>query len=368
MHTGASWRRGPQLSDFPDGLSVSQRRHTHDGPVSASAHRSSYPPTGLRLRRYSQCAFSQLHSLFLTILFTATLVAGHVAINPPTAGNPAVECEPFNITWTDGAPPYQIMVLFYPGDGLPASTLAQFDGVMGHSQEWTVNAIANEALAFLILDANRYPNETQTFRVAQGLGASCLTVSSSEGTAPGSSTFLPGSSSLPASLTPSPSTSALGHPGSTSDTLPSPHKRKSPIGPVVGGVLGGLIVLVLIWWCIRRRSKTRLRIREGLLFNPSPSPIPPLDAEQVGELRTDSTLALDRPAPPAVIETQAAMLEKANASVSAVRVPVVTSPVGRSGSNSATGAPLQAVVARLALVEAALTARAEDLPPDYSPG
>ncbi|KAJ7602376.1 hypothetical protein FB45DRAFT_678207, partial [Roridomyces roridus] len=78
---------------------------------------------------------------------------GHVAINPPTAGNPAVECEPFNITWTGGDAPYQIQVLFQPGVPLPPPAIAEFDGVMGHSQQWTVNAVAGEALSFYIKDA-----------------------------------------------------------------------------------------------------------------------------------------------------------------------------------------------------------------------
>ncbi|KAJ7602378.1 hypothetical protein FB45DRAFT_1106494 [Roridomyces roridus] len=160
----------------------------------------------------------------------------------------------------------------------------------------------------------------------------------------------------------SPSSFSLSHPPS-STTSPSPvaSKRKSAVGPIIGGVLGSSVVALLLvaWCCLRRRFRL-----ESLILKPSLYLIPP-----VGQIRSASKLALGQPAPSAVIESQAAMLQRANASSPALPAPEMPS-VGISNPNPAAETQLQAVVARLALVEAALTARdaGEDLPPDYSPG
>ncbi|KAJ7629089.1 hypothetical protein FB45DRAFT_919967 [Roridomyces roridus] len=134
-------------------------------------------------------------------------------------------------------------------------------------------------------------------------------------------------------------------------------RHATPIGPIVGGAIGGIVALLLlgglILWCRRRRARFNLR-SERL------PPTPPL-----GELRSGSRLALDRPALPAVIESQAAMLEKANA-LAGSRVPAAPDPI--SSSNPVTETQFRAMADRLAVVEAALTARDEDLPPNYTPG
>ncbi|KAJ7629093.1 hypothetical protein FB45DRAFT_1029137 [Roridomyces roridus] len=143
----------------------------------------------------------------------------------------------------------------------------------------------------------------------------------------------------------------------------------TPVAPIVGGALGGLLVLLLAGLILWRRRRRRIerRIERTTLLSPT-SPI--------GEIRSASTLALDRPAPAAVIESQAVMLEKANAFLtssasSGPRPPAASESEGLLGSSSSIPVmeiQVRAMAERLALVEAALTARGEDLPPNYTPG
>ncbi|KAJ7629091.1 hypothetical protein FB45DRAFT_868034 [Roridomyces roridus] len=147
----------------------------------------------------------------------------------------------------------------------------------------------------------------------------------------------------------------------------SPRHQPAAVGPIVGGAVGGLLALFLVVGLV-----VWLRRRASSLRRAAPcSPTSP-----VGEIRSASTLALDRPAPSAVIESQAAMLEKANAWLPSVpsgsRLPVMSDAADSIGSSSSVPVmetwQFRAMAERLALVEAALTARGEDLPPNYSPG
>ncbi|KAJ7629094.1 hypothetical protein FB45DRAFT_1059693 [Roridomyces roridus] len=327
IRPGTSWRRGIQHLESG----------TNAGPADSRPSLSKRMH-GLRLRRHSESISSKMRSLFLVMLVIATLPAGAAAqqiqINAPTAANPARQCEPFNITWTGGTPPYTLAAFPVVNDTKTVVPIA--DSVNGTSQIWIVPFNAGESVQLGVADANGHQNGSASFFVAPGSGVPCLMVNASTSQSLSRTSII-------SSQTPFPSNS------STTALIAS--KRTSAAGPILGGVLGGAVAVLLIWWCIRRH----LRLR---------SPIPPLDAEQIGEIRSASTLALDRPSPPALIESQAAMLEKLNAFVTALPAPESLSS-GSSSSNRATETQLLAVVERVALLEAALTARGEALPPNY---
>ncbi|KAJ7629097.1 hypothetical protein FB45DRAFT_1080683, partial [Roridomyces roridus] len=124
-------------------------------------------------------------SLFLSILFIATLLAGAAAedgivVNAPTAAQPARECEPFEITWTGGSAPYKIQVIrpMTTPQSLGEIVLIA-DHVTGTSHTWIVAFDAGVSLVFTLEDAIGGENlgggsASDPFIVAPGAGSSCL--------------------------------------------------------------------------------------------------------------------------------------------------------------------------------------------------
>jgi predicted lipid-binding transport protein (Tim44 family) len=75
-------------------------------------------------------------------------------------------------------------------------------------------------------------------------------------------------------------------------TSPTPYPDQNtspPVGAIVGGVLGGLALLALVaallWWCLQRKSKLRIRIGRGKKK---------VDDQREGELLEAKAAILDR--------------------------------------------------------------------------
>ncbi|KAJ7609824.1 hypothetical protein FB45DRAFT_1010111 [Roridomyces roridus] len=101
-------------------------------------------------------------------------------------------------------------------------------------------------------------------------------------------------------------------PGPTGITpLPSP--APSHTAAIAGGIVGGLVAVALIAltvWCMRGRIRQRFE-RVPPATSPSPAQAgTPLAADRMELTRDGSTLALDRPVPPAVVASQVEMWEK----------------------------------------------------------
>ncbi|KAJ6555948.1 hypothetical protein B0H19DRAFT_1071091 [Mycena capillaripes] len=131
-------------------------------------------------------------------------------------------------------------------------------------------------------------------------------------------------SSLP-SVPPSPSAHPA-QPTTSSTDSPAP-SHKVNTAAIAGGVVGGLLTIALIaitMWCMRGRFRFRIerieeKQKERAVVDPVQPPAPAAvnaDADRVNELRSPSALALDRPVPPSVLATQAAMWEKASSAAS----------------------------------------------------
>ncbi|KAJ7622088.1 hypothetical protein FB45DRAFT_838288 [Roridomyces roridus] len=124
------------------------------------------------------------------------------------------------------------------------------------------------------------------------------------------------SSLASSSATPPPSNSTPSLPSNSSTTSNiATHRKLTPTGAIVGGILGGMLVLLTgalaLWWCLRR-NRINPHTRFGALASVGAVDpfLPP--AEQIREIRLPtSTLAVDRPMPAGVLAVQAAMWDKA---------------------------------------------------------
>ncbi|KAJ6528374.1 hypothetical protein DFH09DRAFT_1094453 [Mycena vulgaris] len=137
---------------------------------------------------------------------------------------------------------------------------------------------------------------------------------------------VPSPSSSPSSGSTPLSTQATATPTSTPAL-----SHKAPIAAIAGGVVGGLLftiaLIAITLWCMRGRFRFRLerveeKQKERAIVDPDPAPLlAPAPAPAAAyaddvELRSLSTLALDRPVPPSVLATQVAMWEKASSAAS----------------------------------------------------
>lgn len=90
-------------------------------------------------------------------------------INTP---NPLIQCQPYQITYSGGTPPYNI---YATREGQFGSILAQITtGATGTSFTWTVNLAAGTAINLFITDSSGQSNTSGAATVQQSSDTSCL--------------------------------------------------------------------------------------------------------------------------------------------------------------------------------------------------
>ncbi|PPQ75007.1 hypothetical protein CVT26_011549 [Gymnopilus dilepis] len=150
-------------------------------------------------------------------LFSAAGVlaqSGPLTINTPTA---PVVCEPLQLTWSGGTPPYFLVkVRLVPGGQANAAALIDFGQQTGNSLTWTVNLTVGTSVNLDLRDNTGALAQSAPFTIQNGPSTSCLT---SGGSAGGSSTS---AGSTPAGASTTGTTSAGTTTGANTNTAPGP--------------------------------------------------------------------------------------------------------------------------------------------------
>lgn len=110
-------------------------------------------------------------------------------INTP---NPLIQCQPYQITYSGGTPPYNI---YATREGQFGSILAQIKtGATGTSYTWTVNLKAGTAINLFITDSSGQSNTSGAATVQQSSDTSCLGTANTSSASSGASATQGGSS------------------------------------------------------------------------------------------------------------------------------------------------------------------------------
>ncbi|KAK7050976.1 hypothetical protein VNI00_005088 [Paramarasmius palmivorus] len=128
----------------------------------------------------SSSSSPSLFTLALTMkpvlsLAALSLLSGALAqFTMNTPSNP-VTCQPLQLTWTGGAPPYFISV--QDGNNPSGDALIRFPEQNGTSLTWTVNIQPNTSIGFLARDNNGQTSQTAAVTTQAGSSTSCVSQS-----------------------------------------------------------------------------------------------------------------------------------------------------------------------------------------------
>ncbi|KAN0092747.1 hypothetical protein V8E55_003531 [Tylopilus felleus] len=142
------------------------------------------------------------------VLFAAAAFAqGNLTINTPTN---VVACEPTQLTWIGGTPPYFLSVL--PGSSPSGSPLESFSPSNSTSFTWTCNIAPSSYIGFTLRDSNGLVAQTAPVTVISGSSTSCVNITGAPG---------PTSAGSSSSATVAATTTTAGTSGSSGGTTPS---------------------------------------------------------------------------------------------------------------------------------------------------
>ncbi|EIN04805.1 hypothetical protein PUNSTDRAFT_92211 [Punctularia strigosozonata HHB-11173 SS5] len=105
-----------------------------------------------------------------------------LTINTPTS---VVQCQPIQLTWSDGTAPYFLSLL--PGGQPSATPLESFDSTTSTSFTWTVNLPSGTSVTAQIKDSTGTIAYSDIFTIQSGSDSSCLTSSGVAGATSGGS-------------------------------------------------------------------------------------------------------------------------------------------------------------------------------------
>ncbi|KAF7308353.1 hypothetical protein HMN09_00683800 [Mycena chlorophos] len=185
---------------------------------------------------------------FTRFLPAALLVAGVAAqnftINTP-AQSQAQQCEPLQISWVAGTPPYFIILQSVQNDPITSTPFLNFGQQTGTSVTWpAVNATIGQQFILQAKDNTGVTVSSAAFTVVSGVGTSCLTGGGSSGGGSGGSS---GGSGNSASGNTSPTSAGSGSSAKTSTTGAAASKSSTPSGAEKHTVgLVGLFASVLV--------------------------------------------------------------------------------------------------------------------------
>ncbi|KIM84845.1 hypothetical protein PILCRDRAFT_87227 [Piloderma croceum F 1598] len=175
-----------------------------------------------------------MNPVFFSLVFAAVAFGQSLTINTPS--NP-VECQPTQLTWTGGSPPYFLSI--FPG-GEPTGTALEDLGQQNATQfTWIADLAAGTSCGFSLKDSTGLLAQSGTVTIQAGTSTSCLK-SGGGSTSGGSSSS---SASSPAGTTPAttPATSpaATTKAATTTATTPaSSHAGSSSGGSTPTGASG----------------------------------------------------------------------------------------------------------------------------------
>lgn len=92
-----------------------------------------------------------------------------LTIDTPTR---AVVCQPLEITWSGGQPPYHVRLV--PGDQPAAPPLRDFGRQDGTSYTWTVDVPPNTSVGLTVEDSTGAVAQSATFGIYDGDDTSCV--------------------------------------------------------------------------------------------------------------------------------------------------------------------------------------------------
>ncbi|KAJ6513250.1 hypothetical protein C8R45DRAFT_1068273 [Mycena sanguinolenta] len=214
----------------------------------------------------------------LLVLVLAASAAAQLGINPISH---AVQCEPLAIIWDGGIPNQSQQFILQSVEASPSlTTVVQFDQQNDTSLTWPVVDVAvGQQLVILVKDATGGSATSAIFSVSSGSSSTVFSSSAQSSssqtissTTPPSSPTNPGSQTSPQAnhsshqanqpsspaTSSSPSASQSSVPANTDSPVVGGKKKKSLIGPIVGGAVGGSFVVLgalgLLLLCRTRRE------------------------------------------------------------------------------------------------------------------
>ncbi|KAF8573486.1 hypothetical protein K439DRAFT_1642966 [Ramaria rubella] len=179
------------------------------------------------------------------------VIAQSLMVNTPTG---VVECEPVQITWTGGTPPY--FLSFVPAGQSSAPAIKQFPTQNGNEFTWNADLGAGTTFTIALKDSAGSPAFSDIVTVESGPNSSCVNSSVTEtgastGTAapssgaggsapPASTTGAPSGSSSASAQSSGSSGSSTTSSGAASTTSPKPNSALISRGNtlLVAGVMG----------------------------------------------------------------------------------------------------------------------------------
>ncbi|KAL0570349.1 hypothetical protein V5O48_011619 [Marasmius crinis-equi] len=196
-----------------------------------------------------------MRSAIALAVLSAFGALAQVTMNVPTN---LAACQPAQLNWSGGKPPYFISV--QDANNPTGTALERFDNQQGTSLTWTVNFAAGTSIGFLLRDSEGSTSQTAAVTIQAGSSTNCIGKEGSFSNA--------GSSTTSSSQT----STTRGSSGTTAST-----SSEQPIGAIIGGVLGGVAVLIataviLVILLRRRRQKHRHSFSISELFDPPPEP------------------------------------------------------------------------------------------------
>ncbi|KAJ7054245.1 hypothetical protein C8F01DRAFT_1259989 [Mycena amicta] len=172
-------------------------------------------------------------NLLLLVSALAAFAAGAVAqltINTPPQSQ-AQQCEPLQISWSGGTPPYFVFLCSVENSPITATPFVNFGQQTGTSLTWeAVNATIGTQLILQIKDNTGDSRTSATFSVIGGVGDSCLGSS-------GSSSSGTQTSTEPGSSTSSPSSTGSNLPGKPTKTASAAKKANVSTGVIVSSII-----------------------------------------------------------------------------------------------------------------------------------